>query len=744
MIFILKNIENDKKDYFMKKRYLSASENYATVENPVSAPLFRKTFDYSYKTARLEICVVGLYRLFVNKKEITKGLLSPYFSNPDQTVFYDEYEIKDLLKEKDNEITVLLGNGFVNSIDGNVWQYENAVYRSAPKFYLGIFDGEKEVITTDETFEVYSSPILFDNYRLGEWYDARLEKDVYKNPQKPILADEPKGEYVKNTSTPILIEREIKPVKITKSGEGYIYDFGEISSGVCKLTINANEGQVIEYQHAEIVNENQLYLDNIIFVGRTNAKYFQKEIYVCKNGKQTYVPSFVYHGFRYVYITGITETQATNDLLTFVVFHNYLEKSGTFECDNIYVNKLQQMAINSDVSNIHHFPTDCPQREKNGWTGDINLSVEQFSYNFEIYPILKQYLHILRNSQLSSGAIPCICPTASWGYDWGSGMGWDTIIAILPYELYRFSGNQEVLYENAQTLKNYIKYLDTKFNEKGLLTFGLGDWCEAGSLDVAVATSPIEVSDSLLCVDFYNKSIEIFKEIGDTEEVNNITLKRDNLINNFRKEYVKNGQITVDSQTAEAFALSFGIYDENEEKTAYAHLKRVIEEDGGKMRVGALGGRYLFDVLASHGDVDLALDMMLNEDFPSFLYWINLGSSTLHEAFYEYKEDYDGIKRKDDYDYIVSFNHHFWGSISAFFYKNLAGINVVNYNTVTVSPKFPKNINFVKSTYNKNGNKLEVLWERKQGKITLKIKNSGFNCTFNGKKIENEYFEETI
>ena len=196
------------------KKYLAATEEYNELFHHVCAPIFKKAFDYDAASARLEISAVGLYRIWVNGKEITKGWLAPYFSNPNQVVYYDEYDVSDLLRDKDNSIAVLLGNGFVNSNSHGSWKFNTASYRSAPKFYLGVYDGQRRILTTDDTWEVYDSPILFDDYRNGEYYDARRESELFRNGRAPLIADTPRGIYKKCLSQPIKTAEELKAVKI--------------------------------------------------------------------------------------------------------------------------------------------------------------------------------------------------------------------------------------------------------------------------------------------------------------------------------------------------------------------------------------------------------------------------------------------------------------------------------------------------------------------------------------------------
>ncbi len=724
----------------MKQQYISAGTVYNTTENHIPAPIFRKKFDYSGKTARMEITCTGFYRVFLNGVEFTKGWLAPYISNPSQLILFDEYDVSCLLKEKDNELLVVLGNGFTNSIDGGVWNFETAEYRANPKFYLGIFDGENRVVTTDETFEVFDSAITYDDYRTGEWYDATKEASVYDNARKPVLVDTPKGEYVKCTVEPIKTRKILKAKRIIPCKDGYIYDFGEDNAGVCKLNITAKAGQRIDIRTGEVVRDGDLFIKNLIFEGRTNEEYFQHDVYICKDGKQSYTPSFTYHGFQYAKVTGVTKEQATEDLLEFIVFGTEVKMHGSFACSNEDVNRLQECAVRSDLSNFHYFPTDCPQREKNGWAGDIALSAEQMFYNFEANASFKMWLKSMRNAQKESGTVPCICPTDTWGYAWGAGMGWDTVIATLPHNMYRFFGDKEVIEENLPMIEKYLPFMETKFNEDGLITFGLGDWCEAGNPDPEHGYTPTEVSDTLLCIDFLQNVVELYETVGKKEQAEKVLARKNKLVADFRKKHVtKDGWISCKTQCGQTFGIRFNVFTEEEKPLAFQNLLQAIHEKGDTMSVGALGGKYLFDVLSEFGETEFALKVLLAPKYPSFANWLKRGATTLWEGFQDYTDNLDKLERKDGSDYFLSFNHHFWGTVSAWFYRYLAGIKVFATDKIEISPDFKCGLDWAKADFENGENSVSVAWEKKENGFMLTVENKGFDCFVKavGKKVGN-------
>ena len=716
----------------MTKQYIAGSAEYNTPENHVCAPIFRRKFclKSSVGTAVLRISATGFYRLFLNGKELTKGYFAPYIANPDELVYYDEYFLENALKNGDNELFVLLGNGFANSIDGGVWDFETAAYRSAPKFSLEIVSNGEKLLCSDDNFEVCDSPILFDDYRCGERYDAREEgKECNglfsgKNLRKPLLVDPPKGEERKCEAQAIKPFERIKPVSVNAVKGGYVYDFGVNFAGVAKLNICGEEGQRIDLTFGEVLQKGELDIRNFIFGGRSREGYVQHDAYICKQGVQTYIPSFTYHGFRYVYVQGITEKQAKKELLTYIVLHSDVPPRGKFSCGNDTLNKIQECTVRSDLSNFHYFPTDCPHREKNGWTGDAALSAEQLLYNFDCEASLREWLANIRKTQRENGALPGIVPTGGWGFEWGNGPAWDGVLIELTYQLYRFGGGREVLEENASAIEKYVDYLYTRVNENGLIGFGLGDWLEAGAPSPDRYSTPVEITDTLTSIELMRKAEEIQTLVENAAAAEKARLLETRLTENFKKIHIKNSVVACETQTAQAMAMQLNLFENPDE--AYANLKRIIERDG-RLKVGILGVKRLFDCLCDHGDGETALKLLTDDKNPGYAHNILAGATTLWEDFqiYDLTELPESLVRKDGGG-ILSLNHHCWGSVSAWFFRRVAGIDVKSGEAVEISPCYIEGLPYAEAEFSRGGNYIFVRWERFESGIILTVKNRGF------------------
>ena len=708
--------------------FISAGYEFADLEHFVSAPFFRKKFTAGkIKTAEVVIGVAGFYKLFLNGKDITKGELAPYINNTDDMVYYDRYDVSNCLAEDENVVAVLLGNGFQNNPGGAVWDFDKAAFRSAPKFAMSISlsysDGNETLIESDESFKVCDSPILFDDYRCGEYYDARLEIPDFHSTdfddsgfKNAIKVKSPRGKKRFCTADPVKCYGEIKPLSVTKHLKGWLYDFGENNTGVCRLSLDGTKGQKITLYYGEWLKNGEFCRDNIRFTHQTDLQreFVQKSEYTCKSGYQTHTPSFIFNGFRYVYVEGITEAQATKDLLTYIKMSSLKENAGEFTCSDEIVNKIEEMTVRSDISNFIYFPTDCPQREKNGWTADASLSAEQLLFNFYPEKSYNEWMRNIYKALNDKGQLPGIIPTGGWGYSWGNGPAWDNVIVNLPYFTYLYRGDKEILKELSVPLMRYLNYLFTRLDEKGLMEIGLGDWCPPGVNEHEFET-PLVVTDTILTFDIAQKAAFIYEVLGKEPQKQFALALAERVKTAFRENLLdtESGAVKGDTQTGQAMAIFYGMLTEEEKEKAFKLLLKYIDEADGHFNTGVLGGRVIYRVLAENGQVDLAYNMITRPDYPSYGNWVKRGATTLWEGFYP------------ENGKVSSLNHHFWGDVSAWFYTYLAGMRInptgKDVTNVDIKPLFPEKLDSVNAYHNLPDGKISVAWQRTPEGITLKI-----------------------
>ncbi|MBQ9115514.1 MAG: family 78 glycoside hydrolase catalytic domain, partial [Clostridia bacterium] len=425
-------------------------------------------------------------------------------------------------------------------------------------------------------------------------------------------------------------------------------------------------------------------------------------------GEEVYQPTFTYHGFRYVKVSGITAEQATKNLLTYLVYHTELNSRGDFECSDTVANTLQEMTRRSILSNFHHFPTDCPQREKNGWTADAALSCEAALINFDPERNYREWMRNIRKAQREDGALPGIVPTGGWGFQWGNGPAWDCVLVYLPYFTYIYRGETEMITESADSFMAYLRYLRTRCDEKGLLHIGLGDWCHVGGIS---PKAPLILTDSVMSMDIANKAAMMFDAVNLHENAAFARGEAEKYRDAIRAELIdfESMLATGSCQSSQAMCLYYGVFNESEEGTAFQRLLEMIREHDDHIDVGVLGGRVIFHVLSRFGYSDLAFKMITREDYPSYGNWIKRGATTLWEDFRP-----NGVS---------SMNHHFWGDISAWFVKCVAGIRVNpnggNVKEIKIAPSFVDALEHASASYTAPYGKISVSWKREGKTVGL-------------------------
>ena len=706
--------------------FRSFSRKTCRLNDWVAAPYMRRDFNLSTlpEKAELTICALGFYELYVNGKKITKEHLSPYIVNPDEVLPYDTYDVTDLLTVGENVLGFLLGNGMQNTFGGFIWDFDKTSFLSAPKlaFALELMTGsEKTVIEADENVICHPSPVVFDDLRYGEKYDARCEVANWNLPDCDLSAWTPsihrscnRGEKTLCDARPIVVTEERKAISITPVDGGYLYDFGVNLVGLTRLSVKGTEGQHITIDHSELLEGGKLSFKTIMFdrphLAHLNP-YVQRTEYTCKGeGVEQYLPHFTYYGFRYAFVTGVEEEQATPDLLTAVVMNTDLGDRGDFSCSDEILNKLQEMTRRSTLGNFQHFPNDCPHREKNGWTADAALSAEQTLINFEPEENYLMWEKCLVNAMNEAGALPGIVPTGGWGFHWGNGPAWDSVLVYLPYFCAVLRDDLRVAEVAKDAMVRYFRYLTTRRDERGLLEIGLGDWCPS----YPDYETPLVFTDSTIAYDLAVKAAYLYDRMGMPEEADycrHFAKEMRAAIRAHLLEDVSEMRFISARQSVQAMAIYYGLCDSVEEKEkALAILLEEIHQKDDHMGVGVLGGRVIFRVLCDNGYEDLAIKMITRLDPPSYGVMIADGLTTLAENV---REPYG------------SCNHHFWGDISALFIEYFAGIrpnpDLQNANNIDIRPVFSTTMQHAKAYYNAPAGRVDVAWERVGESIELTL-----------------------
>lgn len=680
-------------------KFYSSTLERNTVNNHIAAPYIRKSFSIEslLDDYHLNIAVIGIYQLYINGKNINKGHLLPYRSNPNHFVFIDTYDIKPYLKVGKNVITIMLGNGFSTSVY-SVWDFDKASWIHSPKIALEVFKNN-ELIFDISSFKTFPSEVVFDDFHSGEHIDNnKIIKDVYSEEyddsswNNMILVDSPLGELKQHPNVYTKTYETINAKEYFR-GENYIiFDIGESCSFIYEINIKGEKGKrVTLFSNDAIREDNTVFLDSICCLGQNlPLDYQQFDWFILSGNDDVFKDRFTFKAGRFIQLNNLTKDEMDSVTIKISKISACYDVISSFECDNEIINKLQSCVINSDISNIIPYPTDCPHREKNGWTGDVFLSADQFLLNLDCFEQLNEWLKHVVKAQNELGAIPGIVPTDKWGFEWGNGPGWDAVLFELPYRLYISSGNKEPLHLVHDALIKYLAYMQTKENEVGLFDYGLEDW-------VSIKTrTPSVITDTILCKYMCDVASKIFNILNDTEN----EIKAKEYANKIKTNYNLAFPLSLDNkytQTQASMAIYFEMVDDK--KLALDVLLKTINESDDTIDFGVMGNRTLFHVLAENGYIDFAIKLMTQEDKLSYKKIIDQGASTLFEKFINFDTTIFNLPFDLKEDAERSYNHHFWGDISAFFIRHLAGLEINSPFKLIFAPKLSTTIKHIKCSY---------------------------------------------
>lgn len=639
------------------------------------AACFRKTFTAAKKiqSARAYIAVAGLYELYVNGVKIGSHRLDPMYTRFDRRNLYVTHDITAQIQNGNNAIGVLLGNGWYNHQSTAVWYFHEAPWRARPAFCMDIRieyeDGSVETIITERSWKTSLSPVIFNSIYTAEHYDSRLEQPGWNtitfndSAWKNILyRAAPSQNITAQVLHPIRNVEKIPAQSIARLNDTtYVFDLGRNIAGVSEITVKAQTGTTIRLKHGErLYSSGRVDLSNIDVHYRPtdSTDPFQTDIFILNGkGEQTFMPRFNYKGFQYVEVTSDKPVELSKKSLSGYFMHSDVPAVGSIRSSNPTIDKIWRATNNSYLSNLFGYPTDCPQREKNGWTGDAHIAIETGLYNFDGISIYEKWMADHRDEQQSNGILPSIIPTNGWGYEWGNGPDWTSTIAIIPWNIYLFYGDIKVLSDCYENIKRYVDHI-AEFSPTGLTSWGLGDWVPVKS------QSPVEFTSSVyyfVDATILANAAKLLGKLADHHKYSKLAFSIKNAVNNKYLD-TTTGIYGTGKQTELSVPLYWGLVPANLKSKLAGHLAKQVEADSNHIDVGLLGTKAILNALSENGYADLAYKVASQETFPSWGWWIKNGATTLYENW--------PIDAKSD----ISMNHIMFGEIGAWFYKALGGI----------------------------------------------------------------------
>jgi len=687
------------------------------------APYFRHAFSVQKKiqSARVYIAVAGLYELYVNGEKIGDQRLDPMYTRFDRRTLYVTHDVTKNLTNGENVVGVLLGNGWYNHQSTAVWLFDKAPWRSRPKFCLDLHirytDGSMEIVRSNDQWKTALSPIIFNSIYTAEHYDARREQPGWNRAGfddaqwKEILrTNAPSNFIIGQAVQPIRNVEEIHAVEMIRQDERtWLYNFGRNLAGVTQIRVSGAAGTTLRLKHAErLDSRGRADLSNIEVHYRPTDDQapFQTDIFILSGkGEESFMPRFNYKGFQYVEVTSDRPVTLTKESLTAYFMHSDVPVAGAIQSANPLLNIIWKAVNTSYLSNLFGYPTDCPQREKNGWTGDAHVNSETGLYNFDAITVYEKWLADHRDEQQPNGVLGAIIPSNGWGYHWANGPDWTSTIAIIPWTVYLFYGDIRSLANCYDNIKRYVDHIDELY-PSGITDWGLGDWIPVKS------KAPKEFTSSIyyyVDADILAKAAGLLGKQADAERYTALAEKIKNAIN---AKYLdrRTGLYGSGLQTELSCALKWGIVPKELIDRVAKNLSDRVIADNRHVDVGMLGSKAILNALSENGYADLAYQVASQESFPSWGWWIVNGATTFPENWV--------LDAKQD----ISLNHIMFGEISAWYYKALAGIlpdeTQPGFKRILLKPNFVAGLDHfeamhegpygtIRSSWKKSGNTVD-------------------------------------
>lgn len=691
------------------------------------AAYFRKAFQSKkhIKSARAYIAAAGLFELYINGQKIGNHRLDPMFTRFDRRNLYVSFNVTRQLQKSNNVIGVILGNGWYNFQSLGVWDYERAPWRARPAFCFDLrvtyTDGSIETISSDRSWKTATGPIVFNSIYTGEQYDARLEQTGWDMPgfddkkwNGIILRQAPSANIVSQAMQPIRnVERIVAKSMNRINDSTYIFNLGRNISGVSQITLNGDSNTVVKLIHAERLYKNgypdQSNVDYFLDSASKAYDPYATDIYKLNGkGEETFMPHFNYKGFQYIEVKSSKPINLTPKSLVGYFMHSDVAPVGSINSSSELINKIWAATNASYLSNLQGYPTDCPQREKNGWTGDAQIASETGLYNFDSITIYEKWLADHRDEQQPNGILPSIIPTDGWGYEWGNGPDWTSTIAIIPWNVYLFYADTKILSDNYSNIKRYVDHINYLY-PTGLTTWGLGDWAPVKS------TTPVELTSSVYYYTDVNILAKTAKLLGKKQDYLTYSVLAKKIRNAINAKYLnaKKGIYAEGNQTAQAVPLYWGIVPDSLKKKVAANLADSVAANNFHLDVGILGAKAILGALSDNGQAQTAYRLASQDTAPSWGWWIVNGATTLYENW--------NIYAKRD----LSLNHIMFGEIGAWLYKSIAGIKVdesdPGFKNVILSPNFVQGITHFEAMHKGPHGTIVSSWKRDGNSIKYNV-----------------------
>ena len=655
------------------------------------------------KKAELRICGLGFYELTINNKKVGDAEFAPLWSDYDKSIFYNLYDVTSYLQLGDNEIRVLLGNGFYNEQGGRYHKLRISFGPPTLKFFLYVIyeDGMRERLLSDENWEWTPSPIVFNSIYGGEDYDARIEPTDWKT---VVIQEAPKGLLRKQIAKPVKIMEQFPVKKTLRKDSLMVLDMGQNLAGYPEITVSGKCGQYLKITPAETLTPEGLC--NQKQTGRPH--YYT---YILKGeGKETWHPRFSYYSYRYLQIEG--DIKVLKDIKSCFIY-NSAQRIGEFECSNPLINDTHKLIDRAIRSNWQAVWTDCPAREKLGWLEQDWLNGEALVYNYDAQSMIEQTMQNIVDAQHEDGSMPEIAPeytqfTGSWARPFQESPEWGGAIIALPMLYWQHYGDLSLAREYYEPMKRYINYLASQ-DSAYILKMGLGDWYDYGPGRAGFSqNTPMPLVATAHYYQWMCYMYVLAKQLGKRDEAYAFNQRAENIRQAFNREFydAKRKTYGTGSQCSLALPLYLKLVPEKDYQAVLQNLIKDIHAHGDRLTTGDVGNRYLFYTLAKNGHRELLYKMLNHYDVPGYGYQIKKGQTTLTEQW--------------NPDHGASMNHFMMAHIENLLIPDLLGIQR-NGDLIEIAPHPVGDLTWCKGSTMSAQGKVSVSWKIKKDKFIMDI-----------------------
>ena len=681
------------------------------------------------ENALLYITCHGLYEARLNGQRVGRFVLAPGTGNYKKRLTVQAYEVSELLKPGENELSVTLGDGWYRGsvgIDGLCNYYGDDL---ALLCQLEI--GGETVLCSDEGWEAsQQGPTRQNDLQHGEVCDARMEKVTGWH---GVTVREFGYENLAPTESVPILEQERFPGRLFTAPNGEtLIDFGQNLAGYTELRITAKAGQKITLWHGETLDENGNFTQANFDPGARNKNggIPQKLEYTCKEGLNLWKPSFTVFGFRYAKIE--TDADLSDAAFTAVAVYSQLPQTGFFTCGREDVNRLFHNSLWSMRSNFCDIPTDCPTRERAGWTGDAGVFAPTAVCLADCYPVLRKWLGECRLAQQEDGLVPNIAPLNDTGSMISKllhgSAGWGDACVLVPWALYEAYGRKEILEENYDMMVRWLGFVENrakKTRPQNLLNpyhkylvdegFHFGEWCQPDVDNTEAMKRTMMFGAPEVATAYYFRSASLLAQIaeilGKPEDAEKFAEIAENAKKAYRHCCTKNGKIRSDRQCEYVRPIAFGLLDGEEAQRAADDLAALVEKNGFHLNTGFLSTPDLCPVLADHGHAGTAYRLLLQTECPSWLYAVQKGATTIWETW-------DGVRA--DGTVHDSLNHYSYGAISGWLFRGVCGIRL-RAGELTLRPRPDRALGFARAEWRSPVGTIRSAWAYEEGQLLFDV-----------------------